>query len=107
MEIHTLINKITDCIKNQDLDIDYIFRQKYTDLEALKSELNTSIEVVHQEGGLEGDGSYACGVLYFPEYDIYLKSVGKHNSYEGVYYDNVWTQVFPKQVTITVYTDTL
>lgn len=105
MDVHTVINNLKNLIQEHDLYIDWIFKHKDADLEVLKAEMNTSIEVVYQEGGFEGDGDYTCGVLYFSKYDLYLKCEGTHSSYDGVYYSNIWTQVFPKQITTIVYTN--
>jgi hypothetical protein len=51
------------------------------------------------------DTAEMWSVIYFPVEDIYLKLTGTYDSY-GQYehdYDDEVTQVFPKQVTVTIY----
>lgn len=64
------------------------------------------IQEIEKVGG-EGKGEEWYVVFYFPKHDIYLKCDGFYTSYEGVSFDDDWDncfEVFPKEVTITVYT---
>jgi hypothetical protein len=63
------------------------------------------IKEIEKVGG-EGKGEEWYVVFYFPKHDIYLKCEGFYSSYEGVSFDDDWNncfEVFPKEVTITVY----
>lgn len=63
------------------------------------------IKEIEKVGG-EGKGEEWYVVFYFPKHDIYLKCEGFYSSYEGVSFVDDWDncfEVFPKEVTITVY----
>lgn len=61
---------------------------------------------VEQKGGYD-EGSHWESIMYFPDHDLYLKTIGYYSSYDGLEVDNSYhssvTQVKPKEVTITVY----
>lgn len=61
------------------------------------------IETSHQKGGCEGGGDYAERVFLFKDHNIYLKVTGFYSSYHGTDWEYDWTEVFPKEKTITVY----
>lgn len=60
-------------------------------------------KLVYSKGGDEGGGDYAERVFYFKEYDFYACITGFYSSYEGTDWNGEWSQVSPKQKTITVY----
>lgn len=61
------------------------------------------IEEVNSEGDREDGGDYSEKVFHFKEHGIYVKITGSYSSYEGTEWDYDWSQVTPKEKTITVY----
>lgn len=60
-------------------------------------------EVDHYGGG-EGEGEHFHVVLYFPNFDKYVRAEAHYFSYDGIsYFDEEWTMVKPVQTIITVY----
>lgn len=68
-----------------------------------KEELD--MELVHSEGGHEGEGEYAERVFEHVNGDekIYIKITGFYSSYHGTDWDSDFEKVEPVQKTITVY----
>lgn len=58
-------------------------------------------QIVAKKGG-EDEGTEYWKVYYFEEHDVYIKVNGYYSSYEGVS-DIEMFEVFPKEVTITIY----
>ena len=58
-------------------------------------------QIVAKKGG-EDEGTEYWKVYYFEEHDVYIKVSGYYSSYEGVS-DIEMFEVFPKEVTITIY----
>ena len=71
-------------------------------LNSLISDLVGNYEEIEQEGG-EGEGNSYHFVLYFKDYDKYIRSDGFYSSYEGVIELSEWYIVTPKEKTIIVY----
>lgn len=73
--------------------------------ELIKSILKSAgeFEVVEEEGGSEGNGESYHLVLYFKDFDKYVRSDGKYYSYEGVTDLSDWRIVTPREKTIIVY----
>lgn len=88
--------ELSEIIK--DLGVSSVAREDFN-----KEDLD--MELVHSQGGYEGDGEYAERVF---EHDnggekIYIKITGFYSSYNGTDWDSDFEQVQPKQKTITVY----
>jgi hypothetical protein len=75
----------------------YFFKERY----------NVNLELVHQVGGGEGEGEYVERIFKYvseeDRSDYFFKFTGYYASYSGTSYDEGFTQVFPKEKTITVY----
>ena len=76
--------------------------------EAIKNEWLESVGIgpmveVEQVGG-EDQGSLWYSVKHFPKHDVYIMTTGQYSSYHGTdFYDGYGEEVFPAQVTSTVY----
>lgn len=63
-------------------------------------------EEIDQYGG-EGQGNTWYSIKYFKDHDVYIKTEGYYQSYDGTtFHDGYGVEVFPKQKTITVYETT-
>lgn len=60
-------------------------------------------EIVHEQGDTQGGGDYSCVVRYFEDHNVYIQVTGYYSSYNGTDWDSTFTEVLPKQKTITVY----
>jgi len=88
-----------DCLDDlsEDEDVDYDSKESYLESVGLPTNFK-------QVAG-RCDTSEFWSVIHFPEEDVYIKITGRYDSYgqyEHDYHQKV-TQVFPKQVTTTVY----
>jgi hypothetical protein len=61
------------------------------------------IEIIHSVGDCEGGGDHAEKVFFFKEHNCYIRITGFYSSYHGTDWEYDWTEVFPKEKTITVY----
>lgn len=60
-------------------------------------------EIVHEQGDCEGGGDHSEKVIHFKDHDVYIRVTGFYSSYDGTDWDNDWSEVKPKEKTITVY----
>lgn len=95
-----------ECEKGYLSDIEYetLDDGKITSMEEETSFLTTLGLANYQSKGGRSDTSEFWNVVYFPDYDVYLKISGEYDSY-GQYdhsYDEV-EEVRPKEVTETIY----
>lgn len=101
MEAKELIEKLNQTLSDNDIWVGEIaISEEVSDVSEL---MQTPIKHVYQKGGNEGGGDYACGVIHFTEYDIYLKIEGYYCSHNGTEFDDDWFQVFPRDITVTIY----
>lgn len=61
------------------------------------------IEVIHEEGDCEGGGDHSEKVFHFKDHNVFIRVTGFYSSYNGTDWENDWTEVSPKEKTITVY----
>lgn len=82
---------------------------------------NLYVHTVHEVGGYEGGGESVERVYEFvldPELDssgsivedtgrpiLYVKQTGYYNSHDGIEWDNKYTRVYPRPVTVTQYSE--
>ena len=58
---------------------------------------------VYQYGG-EGEGDHWESVKHFTDHDVYIRTVGSYQSYNGTeFYDGYGEEVKPQQETRTIY----
>lgn len=61
------------------------------------------VEIVDSEGDREGGGDYAMKVFLFKDHNVFIKTTGFYSSYNGTEWDENWSNVSPKEKTITIY----
>ena len=59
--------------------------------------------IVHEEGDCEGGGDHSEVVRHFTDHNVYIQVTGYYSSYNGTDWDGNFTEVSPKEKTITVY----
>jgi hypothetical protein len=86
-----------DQLENLDEDGEFETKEAYLESVGLPTEFK-------QVDG-RCDTSEFWSVIHFPVEDVYIKITGRYDSYGQYehYYNDQVTQVFPKQVTTTVY----
>jgi len=89
--------EIIKFIKTQEFD-DFIY-ESYNGY----PEVLGKVEIVSSKGDREGGGSYAEIVFHFKDHNVYLRVTGYYSSYHGTDWEEDWTEVFPREKTITVY----
>ena len=68
---------------------------------------NTELTYVEKEstGSYDEGNEKLTKVLFFPEFEMYVRFTGVYESYgEGTSWDGHFQQVFPKEVTSIIYT---
>lgn len=67
------------------------------------------LELVHSEGGHEGDGEHVERVMAIHQLGNgilgYIRVTGFYQSYNGTEYNDDWTLVEPREVVVTQYFD--
>lgn len=61
------------------------------------------VQTVDENGNCEGGGEYSDYVFFFKDHGIYVRVTGCYTSYNGTDWENDWSEVMPKEKTITVY----
>lgn len=90
-------NKILEILDKHDISAS-ILADNYN----LPNELGV-VERVDHYGG-EGQGELYYDVLYFKDFDVYVKIRGYYYSYDGIeYYDDAISEVKPVKKEITVF----
>jgi hypothetical protein len=75
------------------------------DQDKLKEDFGDFEYKLMAERGSTGDHDSCTTVIYFKEHDVYLALEGWYSSQEGsMFEDDNWHQVYPKQITRTIYT---
>lgn len=61
--------------------------------------------LAYSEGGGEGEGEYVERVLGIKvgQEEVFLRTTGFYESYNGTEYSGEWVQVFPQEVTVVRY----
>lgn len=94
--------ELIDIIKDNNLQEDIL---RASNLYETCDELSKEIDEEHKllEGVCNSDEMYA--IVWFKQSNVFLKLTGEYDSYGGGdhYYDKEVTQVFPKEITKTIY----
>lgn len=102
----TFIQKVLDAA---DLSTDDLCSSWTRTKTATVDDVAVTWNIVHSEGGSEGEGEYVERVIHFcvgGEPEIFLRTTGFYESYNGTEWSGEWQVVYPREVLVTQYFET-